>query len=148
MKVTHIAAIGAIGGFLAVGGISLAAAQDAPGTTVPPAPTTQAPGPAPTTQAPGAPGQTPPADDPNCPNMGGTGTGTRRTGTKTGAHGPRGHHGPRPAPQSAPAADPDRRLIKHQPRRSGTRKAPAEALPGCQNVVLPFGPTLASGRSR
>jgi hypothetical protein len=113
MKVTHIAAIGAIGGFLAVGGISLAAAQDAPGTTVPPAPTTQAPEPAPTTpgpgqapttQAPGTPGQTPPADDPNCPNMGGPGAGTG-TGTKTGAHGPRGHHGPKPAPQTAPTAD-------------------------------------------
>jgi len=96
IKITHVAAGAAVAGFLALGGITLAAAQDAPGTTVPSAPTTHVPA------TPGAPGtgQKPSADDPNCPNMGGAGgTGT---GTKTGTHGPHGRgHGPQMAAQGS-----------------------------------------------
>ena len=60
LKVASLAAAGAIIGFLSFGGISLASAQDSSTTTTAPSATTD-PGTA----------DTHPADDPNCPNMGG-----------------------------------------------------------------------------
>ena len=60
LKVASLAAAGAIIGFLSFGGISLASAQDSSTTTTAPSATT----------APGS-TDTHPADDLNCPNMGG-----------------------------------------------------------------------------
>jgi hypothetical protein len=113
VKLPHALAVAGMSGFLTVAGISLASAQtEVPNTsTIPPAPTTPDTTAPPSTQAPTAPtppaaGETtPPADDKNCPNMGGD-SGASGTGTATNTHGHRGR-GPRgqaPSTPQAPAA--------------------------------------------
>jgi hypothetical protein len=98
IKPTQLVAAGLVSGFLLLGGVSLASAQEAPGTTESTTPSTVAPE-APADTPSQDPAQTAPApgEDPNCPNMGGdAATGTA---TATGAHA----HGPRSGPRSTTA---------------------------------------------
>lgn len=101
IKLSQLAAAGLVSGFLVLGGVSLASAQETPETT----PTT------PSTVAPEAPAQTAPeetaptapsspGEDPNCPNMGGD----SGTGTATGMHARGPHSGPRSQP-ATPTVD-------------------------------------------
>ena len=114
IKLSRLVAAGLVSGFLVLGGVSLASAQETPETTESTTPSTVAPeSPAETPSDPAQPTPDASGEDPNCPNMGeGSGTGTaRRRAHARGRSGPRC----RPMRRSAPTRPESRWCAEPRP---------------------------------